>query len=63
MFGAIANRTAFIGRQAIAARFFALVGTQVPSVVLHSLVTIKDLRCFSSHPCVILLLCHVYILV
>lgn len=36
MFGVIANRAAFVGKRAIAVRSLATVGSQVPSVVLHS---------------------------
>ena len=36
MFGVIANRAAFVGKRAIAVRSIATVGSQVPSVVLHS---------------------------
>ena len=36
MFGVIAYRAAFVGGRAIASRSFATVGSQVPSVVLHS---------------------------
>ena len=36
MFSVLAHRTAFAGRQAIARSFAASVGSQVPSVDLHS---------------------------
>ena len=41
LLGVIANKAAFVGMRAIAARSFATVGSQIPSVVLHSWVCLR----------------------